>query len=106
MNLKSYYHKIHEFESSIVEPFVVLVSQETADGGKEGLLTEVPKAVAAKMIADGRAQLASEEAAREFHEKKAKAKRAADTDASATRMPMTLVPTADPMKTKRFTKEQ
>lgn len=105
MNLKSYYHKLHELESSIVEPFVVLVSQETADGGKEGLLTEVPKAVAARMIADGRGQLASEEATREFHENKVEAKRAAETEATAPRMQMPLVPTADPMKTKRFTKE-
>ena len=105
MNLKSYYQKVREFESSIVAPFVVLISHETSDGGKEGLLTEVPRAVAAKMIADGRGRLASEEAAREFHEKKAEAKRAADTEATANRMQVTLIPTADLMKTKRFTKE-
>lgn len=105
MNLKSYYQKIREFESSIVEPFVVVVSHETADGGKEGLLTEVPKAVAAKMIADGRGRLASEEAAREFQEKKAEAKKAVETDATANRMQATLAPTADLMKPKRPTKE-
>ena len=104
MNLKSYFHKIREFESSIVEPFVVLVSHETSDGGKEGLLTEVPKAVAAKMIADGRGRLASESATREFQEKKAEAKRVADTEAAANRTQVTLVP-ADLMKMKRFTKE-
>jgi len=85
---------------------VVLVSHETPDGGKEGLLTEVPKEVAAKMIADGRARLASDETAREFHEKKAEAKRAVDTEATTNRMQMTPVPTVDPMKTKRFTKER
>jgi hypothetical protein len=105
MNLKSYFQKIREFETSIVEPFVVVVSHETSDGGKEGLLTEVPKAVAAKMIADGRGRLASEEAARKFQEQKAEAKRAADTEAAANRVQVTLVPTADLMKTKRFTKQ-
>ena len=105
MNLKSYFQKIREFENSIVEPFVVLISHETSDGGKEGLLTEVPKAVAAKMVADGRGRLASEEATREFQERKAQAKRDADTEATANRMQVTLVPTADLMKTKRFTKE-
>ena len=104
MNLKSYFQKLREFETSIVEPFVVVVSHETSDGGKEGLLTEVSKAVAAKMIADGRGHLASEEVAREFQEKKAEAKRAADTEAAANRMQVTLVP-ADLMKTKRSTKE-
>jgi len=106
MNLKSYYQRIREFESSIIEPFVVLVSHETPDGGKEGLLTEVPKAVAAKMIADGRGRLASEEAAREFQEKKAEAKRTAETETAANRMQVTLVPTAELMKPKRVTKEQ
>ncbi len=105
MNLTSYYQKIHEFESSIVEPFVVLVSRATDDGGKEGLLTEVPKAVAARMLAEGRGRLASEEVARDFQEKKAEAKKAADTEATANRMQVTLVPTADLMKTKRYTKE-
>lgn len=105
MNLKSYFQKIREFETSIVEPFVVLVSHETSDGGKEGLLTEVPKSVAAKMIADGRGHLASEDATREFQERKAQAKRDADTEATASRMQVTLIPTADLMKTKRLTKE-
>jgi hypothetical protein len=105
MNLKLYFQKIREFESSIVEPFVVLMSHETSDGGKEGLLTEVPKAVAAKMIADGRGDLASEEAAREFQERKAQAKREAEAEATANRMQVTLVPTADLMRTKRLTKE-
>ena len=104
MNLTSYFQRIREFDTSIVEPFVVLVSHETSDGGKEGLLTEVPKAVAAKMIADGRGHLASEDAARGFQEKKAEAKKAADAEAAANRMQVTLVP-ADLMKTKRFTKE-
>ena len=105
MNLKSYFQKVHELEGSIVEPFVIVISQETSDGGKDGRLTEVPKGVAAKMIADGRGRLASEEAAREFQERKAQAKRDADTEATANRMQVTLVPTADLIKTKRFTKE-
>jgi hypothetical protein len=106
MNLKAYYHKIREVESSLVEPFVVLISHETSDGGKDGLLTEVSKAVAAKMLADGRGRLASEEATRTFQEKKAEAKRAADTEGAANRMQVTVAPAADSIKTKRFTKEQ
>lgn len=105
MNLKSYFQKIHEYEASIVEPFVVMISQETSDGGKEGLLTEVSKAVAAKMIVNGQGRLASEEATREFQERKAQAKRDADTEATANRMQVTLVPTADLMKTRRPVKE-
>lgn len=105
MNLRTYYQKIRDIEQTLVEPFVVLESHETADGGKEGLLTEVPRPLAAKMIADGRARLATEKAVREFHEKKAEAKRTADQEAVTNRMQMMLVPTAELIKTKRSAKE-
>ena len=87
------------------EAYIVVVSQETSDGGIRGLLTEVPKHLAARMIADGRACLASEEEGRDFHEKKVEAKRLADQEAIASRMQVTLVPTAELKKTGRITKE-
>jgi len=92
MNLRSYYQKLHEVEDSLAAPFVVLVSHETSDGGKEGLLTEVPKRLAAQMIAEGRAHVATEETAKEFQRKAAEAKRVADQEAAASRMHVTLVP--------------
>ena len=58
------------------------------------------------MLADGRSRLASEDATREFQEKKAEAKRAVDREGAANRMQGTVAQTADSMKTKRFTKEQ
>ncbi len=105
MNLRTYYQKIRNIDQALVEPFVVLESNETADGGKEGLLTEVPRQLAAKMIADGRARLAAEQAVREFHEKKAEAKRTADHETITNKMQMMLVPTAELTKTKRSAKE-
>jgi phage terminase Nu1 subunit (DNA packaging protein) len=105
MNLRSYFQKIREIEQSLREAFVVVVSQETSDGGIQGLLTEVPKHLAARMIADGRAGLASEEAGRDFHEKKLEAKRLADQEAVASRMQVTLVPTAELKKASRISKE-
>jgi hypothetical protein len=105
MNLRTYYQRIRDIENTLVEPFVVLESNETADGGKEGLLTEVPRQVAAKMIADGRAHLAAEQAVREFHQNKAEAKRAADQEAITNKMQMVFVPAADIVKTKRSAKE-
>jgi len=92
MNLRAYYHKIREIELTLLEPFIVIASHETADGGKEGVLTEVPKQLAAKMIAEGRARVANEEAAKDFRERKAEAKRYADQDADATKTQVTLVP--------------
>ena len=69
-----------------------------------GIFTEVPRQVAAKMIADGSAHAASEESAREFHEKTAEAKRLTDQEAAATKMQVTLVP-ADFRKMNRGGKE-
>ena len=105
MNMRTYYQKIRDIEQALLEPFVVLESNETADGGKEGLLTEVPKRLAAKMIADGRARLATEQSIHEFHEKKAEAKRTADQEALTNKLQMMLVPTAELMRTKRSAKE-
>ncbi len=58
-----------------------------------------------KLIADGRARLAAEQAVREFHEKKAEAKRTADHETITNKMQMMLVPTAELTKTKRSAKE-
>ena len=105
MNLKAYYQKIRDLEQKLVEPFVVLVSRETPDGGKEGLLTEVPRRLAVKMIADERAQLASEGAAKEFHENNTQAKRAADQEAAVNKAQVIIVPAPDIKRANRPAKE-
>lgn len=67
MDLKAYYAKIRSIEASLDGEQVVVVSCRTPDGGIEGRRVEVDRRVAARMIADGRARLASAEEAREFH---------------------------------------
>lgn len=57
MDLRDYYRKIREKEQEIAEPFVTVVSRKTSDGGRQGRKTIVPRAVAAKMIVDGKAEL-------------------------------------------------
>ena len=91
MDLQIYYKKIRDFEQSLKDPSAVLVSRETPDGGREGVKTEVPRKIAAKMIVDGAARLASEEEAREFHEQQVEAKRKADQAAAASRMKFAVV---------------
>ena len=105
MNLKAYYQKLRELEGSLTEPFAVLVSLATPDGGKEGLITEAPREIAAKMVADGRARLASDDVAKDFYEKKAEAKRSVDAEIAASRMQVTLVPTSELLRAKRSGKE-
>ena len=61
MDLKSYYQKLREMEAALPSDYVVVVSKETPDGGRAGTLTEVPRRLAAKLILDGAAELATEE---------------------------------------------
>ena len=66
MDLRIYYQKIRDAQAKITDPCPVIVSRETPDGGKEGTLTEVPVGIAAKMVVDGAARLATTEETRTF----------------------------------------
>lgn len=66
MDLRVYYQKIRKLEAEIPEPFVVLVSRETADGGKAGVKTDVSRRLAARLIVEDRAEMASPEETARF----------------------------------------
>jgi len=91
MDLRVYYQRIRDMQQTIGDSFAVVVSRETPDGGKPGVKSEVPRDLAARMIVDGRARLASEEEAREFQEWKAEAKRVADQLEAASRIQLTVL---------------
>lgn len=91
MDLKVYYQKIRELERSFKDPFPVVVSRETPDGGIAGILTEVPAHLAAKMVAEGVAGVASEEDTKAFRAQQAEAKRAAESLEASKRMQVTVV---------------
>ena len=91
MDPRTYYKKIREVESTISDPFVVLVSLETPDGGRAGVYTEASRSVAAKLLAEGWARLASEEESKLHHESQAEARREAEATVAAQRMQVTLV---------------
>jgi hypothetical protein len=95
MDLKVYYQKMRQMEATLGEAHAVVVSQETPDGGRAGVRTEVPRLVAAKLIVEGRARLATAEEAGEYRVQTAEAKRAADQAASAGRMQITVISEAD-----------
>lgn len=59
MDVKQYYKKLRELEARISEPYVVVVSNETPDGGKAGVMTEVPKRNACRLVLEGRARQAN-----------------------------------------------
>ncbi len=91
MELKVYYQKLRQVEGSIAEPHVVVSSLETPDGGRPGVLTEVPRDLAARLIVEGGARLASSEEAVTFREQIAEAKRVAEQSAAASRIQVTVV---------------
>jgi hypothetical protein len=93
MDLKLYYQKIRDVSAKIEEAFPVLVSRETADGGKDGILTEVPPGVAARMIVEGTARLASPREADDFRQRQAEAQRVAEQEAAAAKVQFSLLST-------------
>ncbi len=99
MDLKLYYQKLRDKESEITEAFPIVVSNETADGGKLGVLTEVTPAIAAKMLVEGVARLATAKEEMAFRTVQAEAKRAAD-QAAAAKVQFTVVSTTELNKLK------
>ena len=95
MDLRSYYQKIRDFESKIADEFAIVVSLETTDGGKPGTLTEVPSGIAAKMMVDGSARLAHPDEATRFRARQAEASQAAEQEAAAGRVQLSVVPTSE-----------
>lgn len=95
MDLKHYYQKIRDMETKIVDAFAVVVSLETADGGKPGTITEVIPKVAAKMVVDGVARLASADEAKQFRDQQAEALRVAEQMAASSKVQLTVLPTSE-----------
>jgi hypothetical protein len=67
MDLRTYYRKIRELSATLPDPAVV-VSLATTDGGIAGRLTEAPRDVAARLIHEGFAQLATDDQAAAFRQ--------------------------------------
>jgi hypothetical protein len=78
MDIKQYYRKIREIEAKINEPFPLVVSLDTPDGGKRGVISEVPRAVAAKLLAESRAVLATEEEREQYWQQQFAARKASE----------------------------
>ena len=94
MDLKQYFRKMREIESTIAESYPLVVSLETPDGGKAGMVTEVSRLNAAKMIIEGRALLASEGEKEAYRNQQAAARKAAEKAELAKRVQVAIF--ADP----------
>ncbi len=95
MDLKQFYHKLHVIEEGIVEPHVVVVTHETADGGRAGHKAEVSRRNAARLILEGRAHLATVEEVAEYRNDVQQALQAAQQRVTADRLQVNLISEAD-----------
>ncbi len=95
MDVKTYYQKIRDTETTITSPFTVVISQQTDDGGKKGVLVEVSKHLAAKMVVEGSAQLASASQSAAFQQAQEAACRAVEDAAAAAKVEVTMVSSDD-----------
>ncbi|MBV9769375.1 MAG: hypothetical protein JOZ32_07380 [Bryobacterales bacterium] len=66
MDLRMFYQKLRKIELEIGASHVVVVSHETSDGGCPGQFAEVSRMIAARLILEGRARLATVEETDEF----------------------------------------
>jgi thiamine monophosphate synthase len=66
MDLKGYYRKLRKKGEEMPDGDQVVVSEATPDGGVAGVLSEVTKEMACRLVVEGRARLASEEEAEWF----------------------------------------
>ncbi len=99
MDLRKYFQKLREIEATISEPHAFVSSLETSDGGKPGIVTEVARELAAKLIAEGRAALASKAEKERFLEQQAAARAAAQKAEMARRLQVTIVSEEDGPRT-------
>jgi hypothetical protein len=95
MDVKQYYRKLSEVEAGITEVYPVVVSLETADGGKAGVLCEVSRPVAAKMIVEGCAVLASGAEKELYLEQQANARKLAEKAEMARRVQVAIISESD-----------
>jgi hypothetical protein len=94
MDVKQYFRRLREIEQSFIDRYPVVISLETPDGGKAGLIAEMSREVAAKMIVEGRAVLASAEQKTAYYEHQDATKRAAEKAELARRVQVAII--ADP----------
>lgn len=83
MNLQVFYQRIRDLEEEIRSPWVVVVSENTPDGGRAGVPSEVSRQTAARLIVEGRARLGTDDEAACYRQELAEVARKAAADRMA-----------------------
>ncbi len=95
MDLRIFYQKLRKIEQGIADPHVVVVSNETPDGGRAGQKSEVSRSMAAKLVVEGKARLASPEEGAEYRSVIEQARQEAEQRALAQKIQVNVVSEAD-----------
>jgi hypothetical protein len=95
MDVRQYYRKLRDIESAIKAPYVCVTSLETSDGGKPGVISEVTREQAARLIVEGRVTLSTIEEETSFFQKHADDKKAFEKADMARRLQVTIVSAPD-----------
>jgi hypothetical protein len=95
MDMRAFYQKARQIAETIAEAYAVVISLPTPDGGREGIASEVAKALAALLIVEGKARLATAEESQNFRDRAAEAKAAADRLVTASKVQITVLSDAD-----------
>ncbi len=105
MDVRQYYKKMREVESAIKEPFVLVTSLETSDGGKPGIVSEVSREQAAKLIVEARVVLSTDAEGIAFIEKQEAEKKAFEKADIASRLQVTIVSAPEEKEARPSTSE-
>ena len=95
MDLRVFFQKLRKIEQEIAEPHVVVVSHETPDGGRAGQLAEVSRSIAARLILEGHAHLATAEESAQFRSAARKAVEDAQHRLMADKVQVNVISDAD-----------
>lgn len=106
MDLRMFYQKLRKLEEEITAPHVVVTSAETSDGGKAGVQTEVTRGLAARLIAEGRAKLATSEEAEEFQKSLKLAAKEREKEQIASRLTVNVLSDEDIANIKKSGRKQ
>ena len=95
MDLRAYYKRVRAIEAELEGDDVVLASLATPEGGRDDVFTEAPRAVGARLIAEGRARLADPRETEHFREQMRVGKENADEAEAAKRVQVMVIPSQD-----------
>ena len=95
MDLRNYYKRLRELEATLPNRDVLVVSNSTPDGGREGIRTEVSRQAAAKLITEGRARLATRDEEADFRNSLIESRRQAEQLAAAGKIQLTVMSEGD-----------